>query len=320
MLFAIRCAGCLAWSLALALALAWPGALNAEPIFPTGSAVGLEPPPGMTVSSRFSGFEDRERGASIVIVEMPAEAYDEVQGRFTAEGLKPTGIAVGERRDLQVPGGRAILVRGAQKAGGLTFTKWIILAGAPTRTAMVTAQVPEGVRNLYTDDVVEAALRTLAFRAAPSTDERLAALPFRIGDFAGFRVAQVLAGSAVALTEGPRDIDPEAVQPSLIVASSFAGAVPESERESFGIKALRSLAQIRDVRVVGQRSFEADGAVWNEVEAMAANPGNGAPLRVLHTVRFGPNGYVRIIGMARAEQAPALTERFRQVARSVAPR
>lgn len=307
----------LALGFAAGLALAGPG--QAEPVYPAGSAVGLEPPSGMSPSTRFSGFEDRERGASIVVVEMPAEAYAEIEGRFTAEGLAPTGVAVGERRELAVPGGRAILVRGAQRAGGITFTKWIILAGAPNRTALVTAQVPEGVRIVYTDDAIEASLRTLAFRTPPGTDERLAALPFRIGDRAGFRVVQVLAGSAVALTEGPKEVDPDAAQPSVIVASGFDGAPPEADRAAFALRALRSLAQIRNLKVVGQRSIEADGAAWDEIEAEAANASNGAPLRVLQVIRFGPGGYVRTIGMVPAAQA-AVLERVRRVARSVVPR
>src|SRR5262249_55428235 len=47
----------------------------AAPQFPAAGRVGLQPPPGMTVSNNFAGFEDRSETASILIAEMPAAAY-----------------------------------------------------------------------------------------------------------------------------------------------------------------------------------------------------------------------------------------------------
>src|ERR1044072_5406733 len=52
--------------LALPLALLSTHAL-AQPMFPPGSRIGIVPPPGMTPSDRFQGFEDRPRGAMLVV-------------------------------------------------------------------------------------------------------------------------------------------------------------------------------------------------------------------------------------------------------------
>lgn len=42
-------------------------AFAAEPIFPSGSRIGIVPPPGMTMSTAFQGFEDTAHGAVLVM-------------------------------------------------------------------------------------------------------------------------------------------------------------------------------------------------------------------------------------------------------------
>jgi len=49
-------------------------AANAEPVFPPGSRVGLEPPAGLNLSKRFPGFEDPDRQAAIAILDLPGPA------------------------------------------------------------------------------------------------------------------------------------------------------------------------------------------------------------------------------------------------------
>ncbi len=65
----------LRWLLILLLALSAP-ARAADVVFPPGSRIGIAPPPGMTPSRSFFGFEDREHQAIIFLVPLPAKAYD----------------------------------------------------------------------------------------------------------------------------------------------------------------------------------------------------------------------------------------------------
>ena len=48
---------------------------GAEPVFPPGLRVGLEPPAGLTPSTQFPGFQDSEQKASITILDLPGRAY-----------------------------------------------------------------------------------------------------------------------------------------------------------------------------------------------------------------------------------------------------
>ena len=64
--------------LLVVIALAAPAARRRRRRIPTGSRVGIVPPPGMTASHNFFGFEDREHSVAIIIVALPAEAFAEI--------------------------------------------------------------------------------------------------------------------------------------------------------------------------------------------------------------------------------------------------
>ena len=62
----------------LALVICAVPARAADPIFPTGSRVGLVPPAGMLPSKAFSGFADPDRNAAILLVTFPPVAFDQL--------------------------------------------------------------------------------------------------------------------------------------------------------------------------------------------------------------------------------------------------
>ena len=66
----------------------------AEVVFPTGSRVGIAPPPGVAASPRFVGFEDSANKVAIVVIALPPEAYAELEkstGRLGAQGATVDG-------------------------------------------------------------------------------------------------------------------------------------------------------------------------------------------------------------------------------------
>ena len=55
---------------------------------PPGSRIGLVPPPGMTISKSFSGFEDRDNRVALLIVALPAAAYPDIEKSTTPSRCK----------------------------------------------------------------------------------------------------------------------------------------------------------------------------------------------------------------------------------------
>ncbi|MET7241835.1 hypothetical protein ABZT49_00545 [Methylobacterium sp. EM32] len=301
------------------LACATP-VLAAEAVFPPAASVGLAPPPGMTPSKAFAGFEHRS-GASILITEMPAEAYGQLVEKFTPDALRATGFeASGSGAALTVAGGEGRVLRGRQAANGQSYTKWVAVVRGGAGTGLVTVQVPESARAQVPDAAVEAALTTIAFRAPGSLAEQMAALPYTVGDLAGFRPVRTLMGNALMLTDGPKDIDPDGAQPLVVVAPAMGrAAIPAGQEGAFARKALATFREITTVTVTDEERTTRDGTVFLRLRANGTDPKSGRPVAVTQVIRFDGPGYLRVLGLAPADRAEALA-RTERVAASVAMR
>lgn len=302
----------------LALGSIAPGGVQAaEPVFPAGSRIGLVPPTGFDVSQRISGFESPLPG-SIILTELPAEAFDQLSERLTSEALKAQGIAETARRDVTIGSANGVLIDSEQTVGQARLRKWILLLREPSMTGFVLAQTLAG-RDAEAERAIAASLETIAFRAPLSMDDQLAALPFRIGDRSGFRPVRVLAGNSLMMTDGPEDTVKEAAQPLVVIAQSTGPGPQAEQRDSFARTALLANASITELVVERSESFRQAGSDWHELVARAKEATSGKPIVVMQTIRFAGGRYVRMIGVAKAEERDVMLPRFRRVFDSVEP-
>ena len=105
--------GLLVASLALCGA-ALPGpAAAGESVYPTGLKIGLAPAPGLRVAEKFPGFEDKETGATVLMLEVAPPALAETAKQLGRDRLKKQGI-VEQRRESFPAGSKGTLVAGRQ--------------------------------------------------------------------------------------------------------------------------------------------------------------------------------------------------------------
>ena len=303
-----------ALALAAGLAVAPVVTRAAEPMFPAGGAVGIAPPSEMTPSHAFAGFEHKDSGSSIVISELPAEAYQQLVESFTPDALKARGVdAAGPAEDLALAAGaKAKLIRGSQEQNGVAIRRWIVIASNDAVTAVVTVQSPRTAALAEAD--VEAALKTVAFRAPQAIGDQIAALPFAIGDMAGFRAVRVIGGSGVYLTDGPKDVIDDGSQPFVVVAASLGKMPPPDARDAFAKKAFE---QLNGVSGLETTSATLDGGSLSRIEGRGTDPKSALPMYVTQTIRFEDERYVRVVALARETEKDKFAERFDTLAKSV---
>lgn len=283
----------------------------AEPVYPPGLRVGLEPPGDLVVSKRFSGFEDVDRKAGITVLDLPARAYVEMErSAFDKNQQGLTGI---KRESFPFADGVGILVSGRAEENGITIHKWFLMATSigdrvPDLATLVGVQVPESALNVYSDTVVRKALASVTFRPTP-IKEQLGLLPFALGELAGFRVMQVLPMGGVILTDGPTDDITN--QPYMIVSIGKGAPVAAGDRDRFARDVL-STAPLRALRVRLSEPMRISGSSGHEIRADAEGP-RGDALALVQWVRFGGGGYLRIIGVTGKDRWDALFTRFRAV-------
>jgi hypothetical protein len=110
------------------------------------------------------------------------------------------------------------------------------------------------------------------------------------------------------------DIVRQVEQPVVIVASSFAPPPAAQEgREQLARSALLSTQSVKDWAVERSEAFRQNGQDWHEIVARGTDMSSGKPIVVMQTIRFAPTRYVRMVGIAAAEERDSALRRFRAV-------
>jgi hypothetical protein len=321
------CAGLAAVLALMIVALPALSAAAPAPMFPPGSHIGLVPPPGMVPAKTFPGFVDpTNSGVGMVIGLLPAGTYEEMEKKFTAEGLKKQGITLEKRDSIQLSIGQGLLIVGTQLfPDKKLYRKWLLFVPMQGFTVALTMQAPVDASQ-YSDSAVRAALSTIVARPNVPQSEYLSMLPFTVGDFAGFRLMNVIPGRAMMLVDAP-------AYPHMVVtdglpdyefdARSIIAAVPGApsgteQRADFARLAFNTIAGIKDVQMTMSEPVRLDDQEGFETVAHAKDAANNSSLMVVQWLRFAGNLSLQIVGVSRAEIWDRELPRLRTIRDSVA--
>lgn len=283
-------------------ALVTAPALAADPVFLPGSRVGLTPPPGMTVSRAFRGFEDRDAKVAIYVNELSAQTYARIEKDFSLEALKAQGGDIQANGVIELKVGPARFIGVRQRINGVPTRKWALLVPQPDLTVIVFAMVPETAAETYTDGVVRDALASFTLRARLTNEELLAILPYTIRDLAGFRVLHTSPNGTAAFTFGPKDTPLPAEQPYFMIAAGSGDAPAAGDQDRFARGVLSTFLSVNGLRITGSEPLRIAGRQGHEVVGEMKDGETGVDLIVVQWLRFAPDGFVQLLGIARKDQ------------------
>ena len=306
----------------LAAALTGPSAYAADPMFPLGLRIGFVPPPGFEISQRFPGFVNPETRSSIAVAALPPQAFAEIEASMTTDVIKQQGMTEDKRETLALAKGKALLVMGTEEENGQKFRKWMFLGQIPEGTALVSVRVPDSALKTYSDDVIRASLATLTVRPSVPMQEQIALIPFKLNELSGLRPVRVIGGAGVVLTEGEKDTPSPGDQPVFIVMIGQGGPKQATDRANFARNLFTGLADFKEVRIISGDMLRLGGGntPTHELQAEAKEAFTDVPVKLVQWVRFGPGVFIRMVGMARADQWSAAFPHFRAVRDGVAQR
>ena len=303
---------------ALILTGAGLAAFAADAVFPPGSRLGLIPPAGFSVSSGFRGFEDREHKALILVFELPAAAYAEIEKSGSLQSVQKQGLAIEKREEFAIRDGKALLFTGTEESGGIKSRKWLLFASVADLTAAINVQVPEEAKDAYPDAAIRTALATLAARAAP-LQEQVELLPFKVGELSGFKVGEVLDNRTIILADNPAQID-LVTAPQMVIGAAPAGPVAPGERDNFSRQALAGLGAFKDMRVTFAEPIRLGNQQGYELRVDAKQAKSGADVAIVQWIRFGNGGVLRVVGVTPKAAWGEAFPRFRAVRDGVGTR
>jgi hypothetical protein len=295
-------------------------AFATEPVFPPGSRIGLVPPAGMVPSSAFQGFEDRARGAMLVVTELSAQTYDKVAQDFAPEKMQAGGMEAVARETIPLPGGSGLLVAARQSENGVAMRKWALLARTEDMTVVLVATLPDAAKDSYPDAALRSALGSVTVRPKLPPEEMLAILPYRLDELGGFRLLRASPAGTAVLTLGPNDTTLPAEQPYFTIALRAAEPPQASERDRFALRALTAFVGRPNLSVVSSTQVRMGGEQGHEIVAESRDPRTGDEFMLVQWLRFGSSGFVQMFGTARKDQWTLVLPRMRTLRDGFAPR
>lgn len=273
----------------------------AQPLFPAGSPLGLQPPPGFFPALGFAGFANATTGARILLAEQPAMSMAVARVAFAPERQ---GLTEATRREVQVAGRDGVLVRG--RRGGSAV--WLLAVPGPDLTALVTVMVPRFPVGRADAAAIEASLSSLVLRA-PDLAAARAALPFAFDEVAPLRFRQSIGGAAAVLLPQGAALG-DAAAPRLTIATSLAATPPPADRRQAAEAALRGV--VPDARIEGGGSLRLGGT-----EAVVTEARAGTRRLRQWVLFFERGGTLRVLAEAPAAEFARLLPAFERVVESI---
>lgn len=164
-----------------------------------GTKCSIIPPEGFVTATSFSGLQDPETGAAILINELPAPYQTLIDG-FTPEALKAKGMTFISKETIELNNSKATLFKITQCANGVLYEKLFLLFGDATHTVFVNGMYGETVK--FVETKIKEALLSTTYN--PQQDDNpLDAATFTINtDETEFKLVKYMSGSLLYSTDG----------------------------------------------------------------------------------------------------------------------
>ncbi|MDB5619821.1 hypothetical protein [Tardiphaga sp.] len=292
-------------------------AMAADPVYPRGIRVGITPLVGMAPAKAFVGFETSDQGVKVLMTELPAAAFGEVDNALKSN---PAGMTV-KPEDIETAAGRGYYtVENAKDATGNVRRYSLIVPGS-SFSGYVAVQVPENAMRIYTDEAVRQMFASVTVRKDVPVEEQLALLPFKVTQMSEFKTVRTLAPGAALLLADAEDETKVESNPFMVIGS--VGSAPEKadDRGRFAQQAATMIPGLRDGRITMSEPIRIDGAAGYETRVDATSGKDNTPVTVVQWLRFGGgNNAMRIIASSPREEWAKAFPRFRAVRDGIQPR
>ena len=272
-----------------------------------GTKCSLIPPGGFVATTNFSGFQNAETGASIMVSELPAP-YQQIVDGFTAEALKARGMTLISKQTIDFNKSKATLIKLTQLANGAIYLKQILLFGDAKETVLVNGIYPEGSESV--ERKIADALLSTVYNTSQN-DNPLEAAPFTLNvEGTEYKVARFMAGSLFYSTDGKIPTE----KPSLIVGSSLA-KVSAPNRKQYAQERLKKLPRGEFNIIKEIKETTVDGLSGYEIIADGKTAGN-QPELVYQVMLFNDKGdYYIIVGHTK-ENIESNLETYKKIAKT----
>ncbi len=272
-------------------------------------------------SDRFSGFADKDTGASFVIIELPLAAYPEIRTMpDRKEALEQQGMINPEKKPLKGREGDYVFFTGKQTGPAGSFTKFIVIFPENGVTAMIIANMPDKAleAGTFTSEQIETILATAAVKDKPAAAEG----PFRFTYLGPLKEAFALGGvSKLYNMSGAMPQSGEngmVKEPMLMVSPS----IDKRSIDAKGVaqRSFNTLAGLKDKQIDSEKAVTIGGLEGYQIIGSGADASTGDKVAVnLVYLTEADGGYFAIVASTPVSDSGTFADEIQKVIESFEP-
>lgn len=273
----------------------------------TGTKCSIIPPEGFVSSTTFSGFQDPETGAAIMINELPAPYQTLIDG-FTADALKAKGMTLISKEIIDVNNTKATLFKITQSANGVVYEKLFLIFGDATHSVLVNGIFTQAA-NAVESKIKEAMLSTSY--NVQQDDNPLDAAAFTVNtNETEYKLAKYMSGWLLYSTDGKIPTD----KPVLTVGNSLS-KIPAQNQKIYAEQRIKQFPGGESTLIKESQEITIDNLKGYEIIADGKDK-NNKPDLVYQVILFTETGdYYLVFGQAN-ENFEKNLEAYKKIARS----
>ena len=289
-----------------------------DPVFPPGVRTGIAPMIGLVPAKGFPGFETADHRVTVLINELPASAFRDVENASKANAVSSSGV---KPEGLDTAAGQSYYIVENAKDGTDNVRRYSMIVAGPNFSGYVAMQVPENVEKIYSDDAVRKMFATVVVRKEVPVEEQLGLLPFKLTELGSFKTVRTLApGAAILLSDSEEDTG---LDSAAFMVLGLIGSAPDKpeDRSRFAQQVATTLPGLRDAHITMSEPIRINSSAGFETRIDATSGKSNTPVTVVQWLVFGSgNSAVRIVGSTPKDEWAAAFPRFRAVRDGIQPR
>lgn len=283
------------------------------------SRVAIAPGDSFMPSDRFTGFIDEKIGASYVIVEMPAVAYDELTKTTNlVEEFTRGGLIEVVRRPLPERQGEFVYLTGKQKTSAAEYAKYVLVMRQDGVTGMITANIP--LEALRDKNITEEQVKTALATATIKSDAGEAVELFKLSYLGEFKPSFTVMGTSKLYSLSGQI--PEEGEDRLAKEPVFMVSPSIDKREIKDIKAVAlhsfsSFGNFQDHKIESEKPVTIGGLEGYEIVGQAKFVQTGRDVGVyMVMLRGAKGGYFVMFGTTNDDTMATYLPEFQKMAAS----
>lgn len=273
----------------------------------SGTNYSMLPPTDFIKATTFNGFQNIEKGASIMLNELEA-SYQSLADGFTADALKTRGMTLLSKKTIDFNNSKATLLAVKQTVNGIPYLKKMLLFGDTEKTVLINGIYPEVSKEME-DEIEDAMLSTSYSKGKDENMDDATNFTIDIKD-TEFKFIKNLSQSLLYSTDGKIPTE----KPILIVGQSIAKVNVQSQKQ-YAAERIKKIPGGEQVNIKQNTAIAINDLNGYEIIAEGKTQDN-KPELLYQVMLFNDQGdYFIIFGQAREEFEKNL-ETYKKIAKS----